>query len=125
VDSLIGGLPRRVVHVYFAQTALHFILVDEDAPQSGGEAAEGTLCAPMPGKIIALKVVEGDRVEAGQTLLVMEAMKMEHAITAPCAARVAQLPFALGDQVSEAAILVRLDPAEAQARSAISEAPCS
>jgi acetyl/propionyl-CoA carboxylase alpha subunit len=104
---------------------LHFILVDEDAPQSGGEAAEGTLCAPMPGKIIALKVVEGDRVEAGQTLLVMEAMKMEHAITAPCAARVAQLPFALGDQVSEAAILVRLDPAEAQARSAISEAPCS
>jgi len=45
----------------------------------------------------------------------MEAMKMEHSILAPCVARVARLAFALGDQVAEAAVLVQLDPLEADA----------
>ena len=120
VESLIGGLPRRDVHVYFAQTVVHLTLVDQDTPLLGGEASEGTLRAPMPGKIIALEVAEGDAVEAGQTLLVMEAMKMEHSISAPCAAHVRELPFALGDQVDEAAVLVRLEPVEVR----IPSAPC-
>ncbi len=46
-------------------------------------AADGAIIAPMPGKVIAVDVSEGQAVTAGQRLLVLEAMKMEHALTAP------------------------------------------
>ena len=110
VEAPLGGRLGRAVHVYLPHASLHFSRVDEVRSQWDTEAGEGTLCAPMPGKIIALKVAEGDTVESGQILLVMEAMKMEHSVCAPYAARVALLPFALGDQVSEAAVVVHLDP---------------
>ena len=65
----------------------------------------------MPGRIASVVVAPGDAVIAGQTLVVLEAMKMEHALTAPYAGTVAEVSAARGDQVSEGAILVRLDAA--------------
>ncbi len=66
---------------------------------------EGGCVAPMPGKIVELRVDEGDTVQAGQVLMIMEAMKMEHSVTAPQDGNVAQLFVAAGDQVDADALL--------------------
>jgi acetyl-CoA carboxylase biotin carboxylase subunit len=66
----------------------------------------GGCVAPMPGKVIELHVAEGDAVRAGQALLIMEAMKMEHSVTAPRDGTVAQVMVASGDQVDADALLV-------------------
>jgi 3-methylcrotonyl-CoA carboxylase alpha subunit len=60
----------------------------------------------MPGKVIALVARAGERVEKGAPLLVLDAMKMEHAINAPRAGTVKAFRYAAGDQVSEGAELV-------------------
>jgi acetyl/propionyl-CoA carboxylase alpha subunit len=73
-----------------------------------GQAAQ-TLTAPMPGSVIAVRVSEGDQVEAGQVLLVLEAMKMENTVPAPAAARVARVLVSTGQQVQRGEILVELD----------------
>lgn len=62
--------------------------------------------APMPGKVIALSVAPGAMVEKGDPLLVLEAMKMEHTISAPRKGVVKGFHFAPGDQVSDGAELV-------------------
>jgi 3-methylcrotonyl-CoA carboxylase alpha subunit len=72
-------------------------------------AAGGNLSAPMPGKLLSFMVKVGDKVQAGQALAVMEAMKMEHTVAAPAAGKVAELLYAPGDQVAEGAPLLRLD----------------
>ena len=64
--------------------------------------------APMPGTMIAILVSEGDEVEAGQTLAVMEAMKMEHLLTAPNAGVVSAIHVQAGDSVDEEALLIEL-----------------
>jgi 3-methylcrotonyl-CoA carboxylase alpha subunit len=66
----------------------------------------------MPGKVIALLARVGDKVTEGQPLAVMEAMKMEHTIAAPRDGVVAELFYAVGDQVSEGGELLRLATAE-------------
>jgi len=66
----------------------------------------GACTSPMPGKVIELRVAEGDAVEAGQVLLILEAMKMEHSITAPQDGTVSQVSVAAGDQVAADALLV-------------------
>ena len=71
-----------------------------------GGGAEGGLLAPMPGKVIALVAVEGAKVEKGAPLLILEAMKMEHTITAPSAGTVRAFRFSVGDQVGDGAELV-------------------
>ena len=76
-----------------------------------GEAGN-QFVAPMPGAIIALPVAAGDTVEAGDTLLVMEAMKMEHSMVAPVKATVSEVFFAVGDQVEEGDRLITLEPIE-------------
>jgi len=75
-------------------------------------ASDGAILAPMPGKVIALGVEQGDLVKAGQQLLVMEAMKMEHALTAPFDGKVAQLSASIGAQVQVDALLVQIEPVE-------------
>lgn len=69
---------------------------------------QGGLTAPMPGKIIAVHVAVGQRVKQGDSLLVMEAMKMEHAVNAPVDGCVKEVLFAVGDQVQEGVALIRL-----------------
>ena len=80
---------------------------------SGAAAAgSGAILAPMPGKVIAVDVAKGDRVTAGQRLMVLEAMKMEHALTAPFDGTVTELSAATGGQVQVEAVLAVVAPAE-------------
>jgi 3-methylcrotonyl-CoA carboxylase alpha subunit len=69
---------------------------------------DGDIEAPMPGKVTAVEVAAGDKVAKGQRLLTLEAMKMEHALTAPFDGTVAELNATAGAQVTEGAILVRI-----------------
>jgi geranyl-CoA carboxylase alpha subunit len=66
----------------------------------------------MPGKVVELRVAEGDQVSAGQLLLVLEAMKMEHPVHASRAGRVAKVSAGVGEQVSDAQTLLVIGPAE-------------
>jgi 3-methylcrotonyl-CoA carboxylase alpha subunit len=63
----------------------------------------------MPGRIVSVGVAEGDSVSAGQVLLVMEAMKMEHGLVAPAPGRVVEVCVSVGDQVDEGRVAVRLE----------------
>ncbi|MCP4186715.1 MAG: acetyl/propionyl/methylcrotonyl-CoA carboxylase subunit alpha [Gammaproteobacteria bacterium] len=76
------------------------------------DEAGSQFLAPMPGKIVTIPVASGDTVEAGATLLVMEAMKMEHSIVAPAKARVVDVFFAVGDQVEDGERLITLEAVE-------------
>ncbi len=81
---------------------------------AGGAAAagDGTILSPMPGKIIAVEVRKGQAVVKGQKLLTLEAMKMEHTLTAPFDGVVAELNAVAGAQVQVEALLARIEAAE-------------
>ncbi len=96
---------RHLVHV--GATSADLTLLPR-FPVSGAEAVAGGLVAPMPGKVIKVEVAVGDSVEAGQLLLVLEAMKMEHRVTAPEAGTVEQLRATVGEQVDNGELLVVL-----------------
>ncbi|WP_120077743.1 acetyl/propionyl/methylcrotonyl-CoA carboxylase subunit alpha [Aurantiacibacter odishensis] len=84
-----------------------------DARGTGAAAAaDGAILAPMPGKVITLDVAEGDSVTAGQRLMVLEAMKMEHSLTAPFDGTVTQLSASEGAQVQVEAVLAVVETAE-------------
>ena len=90
-------------------------LVERDplAPAGGeDDAAPGGSTAPMPGKVLAVHVAPGAAVTRGQLLMVLEAMKMEHAIAAPADGVVAAVHYAAGDLVEEGALLLAFAAAE-------------
>ncbi|MFB4314353.1 acetyl/propionyl/methylcrotonyl-CoA carboxylase subunit alpha [Actinomadura sp. 21ATH] len=72
-------------------------------------AGDGVLRSPMPGTVLAVKAAEGDRVAAGEPLVVVEAMKMEHTVTAPVGGVVARLPARAGAQVALDAVLAVIE----------------
>ncbi len=69
---------------------------------------DGALRSPMPGRIVSVSVTQGETVTQGQTLLALEAMKMEHALIAPFDGSVAELSATVGEQVAENVVLVRI-----------------
>ncbi|MCD6345169.1 MAG: acetyl-CoA carboxylase biotin carboxyl carrier protein subunit [Anaerolineae bacterium] len=69
----------------------------------------GDLVAPMPGMVVAVPVREGERVVQGQSLVVLESMKMQMQLRAPCAGRVARVAIWPGSQVKKNALLVRVE----------------
>jgi 3-methylcrotonyl-CoA carboxylase alpha subunit len=79
--------------------------------EAGADAGPGSLASPMPGKIIRVEVEVGAKVKKGDPLVALEAMKMEHVITAPADGVVESLNCALGDQVEEGLALVVIDAA--------------
>ncbi|MER6106385.1 acetyl-CoA carboxylase biotin carboxylase subunit [Streptomyces sp. NPDC001832] len=79
----------------------------------GARSGADTLAAPMPGTVTVVKVAVGDEVAAGQSLLVVEAMKMEHVISAPHAGTVTELDVTAGATVAMDQILAVVAPAEA------------
>jgi 3-methylcrotonyl-CoA carboxylase alpha subunit len=78
---------------------------DGGTDRPGGD---GAILAPMPGRIIAVDVAQGETVARGQRLLTLEAMKMEHSLTAPFDGTVAELPAIAGAQVQVEALLARI-----------------
>jgi 3-methylcrotonyl-CoA carboxylase alpha subunit len=76
---------------------------------TGTAAADGSVVAPMPGRIVSVDVIGGAAVTAGQKLLVLEAMKMEQALVAPFDGVVAELTAISGGQVTEGTILARIE----------------
>lgn len=83
------------------------------AAAGGGALAGGTLTAPMPGKVVKVLVKEGDRVEEGQSLLILEAMKMQNEYKSPAPGTVIKLHVGEGSTVETASPMVELKALEA------------
>ncbi|MBI5511646.1 MAG: ATP-grasp domain-containing protein [Deltaproteobacteria bacterium] len=81
-------------------------------PEPGQLEAEGSCLAPVPGKVLAIFVTPGDVVTKAQPLLSIEAMKMEHRLSAPRAGVVRGVPVQVGEQVEAGALLVDLEAGE-------------
>jgi len=81
-------------------------------PDYAAETVVGGQAAPMPGKVLAVNVEVGDTVQPAQALVIMEAMKMEHTLTAPAVSTVVEVRCAVGDQVDNGQILVVLEAVE-------------
>lgn len=82
--------------------------------QSFGQAASasgsGDITAPMPGQIVEISVKEGQVVEAADTILVLEAMKMQQPIKAGVDGKVSQIKVSIGDQVTDGQLLAKVEP---------------
>ncbi|HMO47810.1 MAG TPA: acetyl/propionyl/methylcrotonyl-CoA carboxylase subunit alpha [Rubrivivax sp.] len=98
-------------HVFFEGRSWPLAMVDTLNTGGGGEDLEGGLKAPMPGKVIALIAEVGATVDKGAPLLVLEAMKMEHTISAPKRGTVKAFRYAVGDQVVDGVDLVEFEAA--------------
>jgi 3-methylcrotonyl-CoA carboxylase alpha subunit len=98
----------EVDHVFTSRGATQITAIDLLAHAGETHAEGGRLTAPMPGKVVSFAVKAGDKVEKGQPLAVMEAMKMEHTIAAPADGTVLELLYAPGDQVAEGAELLKI-----------------
>jgi 3-methylcrotonyl-CoA carboxylase alpha subunit len=86
--------------------AEHVRGADDDA--AGAAASDGVLRSPMPGTVLAVKAAEGDRVTEGQALVIVEAMKMEHTVTAPRDGVLSRLAVRAGAQVALDAVLAEI-----------------
>jgi 3-methylcrotonyl-CoA carboxylase alpha subunit len=88
------------------------VTADRTDGAAGAAAGDGSILAPMPGRIVSVEVTEGQAVTAGQKLLVLEAMKMEQALTAPFDGTIETLNAVPGAQVQVDALLVKVAKAE-------------
>ena len=100
------------VLVFSAGQAFAFSLPGASGGAAGGAASDGTLLSPMPGRVIAVDVRQGDKVAKGAKLVTLEAMKMEHSLVAPFDGVVAELEAQEGAQVTEGEMLVRVEKGE-------------
>jgi len=102
------------VLVFSDGQAFAFTLPGSAGSSGGGDALDGAVQSPMPGRVISVDVAAGAAVARGQKLLTLEAMKMEHSLTAPFAGTVTELNVAEGAQVTEGTLLVRIEKADEQ-----------
>jgi acetyl-CoA/propionyl-CoA carboxylase biotin carboxyl carrier protein len=115
-----GGVSRRYAYAWQDRQVLwlgrdgHAWMVREEAAASAREGtsgvADGVVRSPMPGTVIAVDVAEGQPVRSGQPLLTVEAMKMEHTLTAPADGVVTDLTVKAGQQVSLDERLATIQP---------------
>jgi propionyl-CoA carboxylase alpha chain/3-methylcrotonyl-CoA carboxylase alpha subunit len=94
--------------VVFEDGAVHAFISWRSHRGDSAQASDGAMLSPMPGRMVAVMVEAGQVVTRGQALVTLEAMKMEHVLTAPFDGTVEHLSVALGDQVSEGVVLVQL-----------------
>jgi acetyl/propionyl-CoA carboxylase alpha subunit len=117
--SGVTTLPRHDGAILFASGEAYVATKPRSRGLGEVAAGDGQIVAPMPGRVVSVDVAQGDAVTKGQRLMVLEAMKMEHALTAPFDGVVEHLAAKTGDQVGEGAVLARLktsatnDPHEA------------
>ncbi len=115
-DVFLDGVKRRILvldHAALTEVAIDgeswvFEEIDPLIPAAGEDLASGKLTAPMPGRVTRLLVEAGAKVRRGDPLMVIEAMKMEHTISAPGDGIVSALRFGVGELVEEGAELVAL-----------------
>jgi biotin carboxyl carrier protein len=120
VDFEVDGL-RRVVKVdrandiRYADSALGASVLAEQPrfPLHEAHVAPGSLVAPMPGTVVRVEAAPGAAITAGQVLVVLEAMKMEHSVRAPHDGTVAEILVSQGQAVDQGTVLVVLDEGEA------------
>jgi propionyl-CoA carboxylase alpha chain len=120
IDVEIEGLRRNVrishsgdhLYVQARRGTVDFTIVPRFVVPGASTVAAGGLSAPMPGLVLDVRVAIAQHVSAGETLVVMEAMKMEHVITAPYAGTVSNLLVAKGQQVERDTQLLTLQPDE-------------
>ena len=98
----------RDIYVDSARGPVHLVALPR-FPEPGSAVEKGSLVAPMPGNVIRLGAAVGDTVTSGQPLIWLEAMKMEHTITAPADGVLAELNVASGQQVEVGAVLARVE----------------
>jgi 3-methylcrotonyl-CoA carboxylase alpha subunit len=119
VSAVIGGERRSArwfrhgaqLHVWNGDTHHEFSIEDPRTQEFTASASSGGLTTPLPGVVAAIPVQEGQTVAAGEVLMVIEAMKMEHSITAPYDGVVRTIHFARGDRVPEGSELLALSRA--------------
>ena len=99
------------IYVDSARGPVHLVALPR-FPEPGSAVEKGSLVAPMPGNVIRLGAAAGDTVTAGQPLIWLEAMKMEHTITAPTDGVLAELNVNTGQQVEVGAVLARVESPE-------------
>jgi 3-methylcrotonyl-CoA carboxylase alpha subunit len=117
-SMLLGGVRKQITVLdHGAETAVfldgeswRLTEVDPLAARAGEDPTAGRLTAPMPGRVTQRMVEPGTSVRRGQPLIVIEAMKMEHTVTAPADGIVEAVRFAPGDLVEEGAELIVLAP---------------
>ena len=116
LSGLFDGVGRRfavdvsddALTVHDGTRRVRFARVDAFAFERAADAGADRVVAPMPGRIVAVRATEGAAVEAGDELVVMEAMKMELTLRAPRAGTIAAVQAAVGEFVEADAVLVRL-----------------
>jgi 3-methylcrotonyl-CoA carboxylase alpha subunit len=86
------------------------LVCTDDSLQVAGTAEQGSLLTPLPGTVVAVHVAAGQHVARGAPLITVEAMKMEHTLTAPYEGVVSRIAFGLADRVQAGAVLVELAP---------------
>ena len=114
VNGIAAGPVQAVltnidVHVQYAGWDHRFGLPFLGEASGDHGDASGLIKAPMPGKVIALEVAKGDIISTGQSLMTLEAMKMEHVLTAPRDGRVAEIRAAVDSQVAAGQLLLRVE----------------
>jgi 3-methylcrotonyl-CoA carboxylase alpha subunit len=118
VDGIAAALDAIAIEaadgIYVLHQGRQTVVRRADLGTDGLDHAEGDgqIKAPMHGKVLALLVAEGDNVEKGQRLALIEAMKMEHALTAPRAGRISGIAVSAGSQVAEGASLMTVETTE-------------
>jgi 3-methylcrotonyl-CoA carboxylase alpha subunit len=105
-----GEVDGGLLFIQHGQT--RFVRLSRGSCSANGPASSGNILSPMPGRIIAVEVTQGQSVTKGQKLLTLEAMKMEHSLVAPFDGVVTELNAEIGAQVQVEAVLVKVDPAE-------------
>jgi biotin carboxyl carrier protein len=106
---IFGARRKDSMLVAVAAASFEFKPAEDSRRRARGLAA-ATIVAPMPGKVLKVLVKDGDLVEAGQPLVVLEAMKMETALAAESAALVKRVLVAEGQTVDHGAVLIELSP---------------
>ena len=95
----------------------HLVEAERRKHGGGSNESEDALVAPMPAKVVRIAVAQGDTVEDGQTLVVLESMKMELGVTAPRAGRIQKIgAFEIGAIVPAGTVLVELEPVGSEDR---------
>ena len=99
----------KVGDVWWVHLDGHTVALERMEPGASSQQHGGGLVAPMPGKVLETLVEPGETVQAGQALMVLEAMKMEHRIVAAHDGTVTAVHHQAGEQVSQGAVLLELE----------------